>query len=121
MKVGQGELAILNPMEAFSIIWVWTPLVAAIFLGSPWILYQIWSFIAPGLYKRERKWAIPFVLCTAGLFITGGLFAYFVAFRFGLTFLLSIGPHSGVSNVISIDYYFSLFCDVMLGVALVFE
>ena len=41
--------------------------------------------------RRERKWAVPFVLCTAGLFIIGGLFAYFVAFRYGLAFLLGLG------------------------------
>ena len=64
----------IDPMEQFSIIWMWTPLVASLFLGSPWILYQVWAFISPGLYRREKKWAVPFVLCTAGLFILGGVF-----------------------------------------------
>jgi sec-independent protein translocase protein TatC len=76
-KLGTGGLVGINAMEQFEIIWMWTPLVASLFLGSPWILYQVWAFIAPGLYERERKWAIPFVLTTAGLFILGGLFAYF--------------------------------------------
>ena len=58
-------------------------MLAAIFLASPWVLYQVWAFIAPGLYRKERRWAGPFVLISAGLFIAGGLFAYFVAFRFG--------------------------------------
>jgi len=49
------------------------------------------GFISPGLYKRERRFAVPFVLCTAGLFILGGAFAYLVVFRFVLTFLLGIG------------------------------
>jgi sec-independent protein translocase protein TatC len=116
-----GELTIIDPMEGFSIIWMWTPLVASIFLASPWIIYQVWAFIAPGLYKRERRWAIPFVLTTAGLFLAGGCFAYFVAFRYGLAFLLGIGGFAGVVPMVSIDKYFSLFVDVMLGVALVFE
>ena len=121
-KIGvKGGLTIIDPMEGFSIIWMWTPLVAAIFLGSPWIIYQVWAFIAPGLYKRERKWAVPFVLTTAGLFLTGGMFAYFVAFRYGLAFLLGIGGFAGVVPMVSIDRYFSLFVNVMLGVALVFE
>jgi sec-independent protein translocase protein TatC len=119
-KVG-GSLVGIDPMEQFSILWMWTPLVASIFLGSPWILYQIWAFIAPGLYKSERRWAVPFVLTTAGLFISGGLFAYFVAFRFGLTFLLGLGGFAGIKPMISIDKYFELFVDVMLGVSAIFE
>ena len=121
-KIGaRDKLVIIDPMEGFSIIWVWTPLVATMFVASPWVIYQIWAFIAPGLYKRERKWAVPFVLTTAGLFITGGLFAYFIAFRFGLAFLLGIGLGVGVEPFVSIDRYFSLFVNVMLGVSLVFE
>jgi sec-independent protein translocase protein TatC len=120
-KLGTGGLVGINAMEQFEIIWMWTPLVASLFLGSPWILYQIWAFIAPGLYQRERKWAIPFVLTTAGLFIAGGLFAYFLAFRYGLTFLLGIGKFAGITTTLSIDSYFDLFVDVILGVSLIFE
>ena len=116
-----GSLVGIDPMEQFSILWMWTPLVASIFLASPWILYQIWAFIAPGLYKSERRWAVPFVLTTAGLFISGGLFAYFIAFRFGLTFLLGLGGFAGIKPMISIDKYFELFVDVMLGVSVIFE
>ncbi len=120
-KLGTGGLVGINAMEQFEIIWMWTPLVASLFLGSPWILYQVWAFIAPGLYERERKWAIPFVLTTGGLFILGGLFAYFLAFRYGLTFLLGIGKFAGVTTALSIDSYFDLFVDVMLGVSILFE
>jgi sec-independent protein translocase protein TatC len=120
-KIGKGSLVAIHPMEQFSIIYVWTPLLASIFVASPWILYQVWAFISPGLYQKERRWAVPFVLTTAGLFITGGMFAYFVAFRYGLVFLLSIGGFANVQSMVSIDYYFDLFVDVMLGVSLVFE
>jgi sec-independent protein translocase protein TatC len=120
-KLGTGGLVGINAMEQFEIIWMWTPLVASLFLGSPWIVYQIWAFIAPGLYQRERKWAIPFVLTTAGLFLLGGLFAYFLAFRYGLTFLLGIGKFAGITTTLSIDSYFDLFVDVMLGVSMMFE
>ena len=108
-------------MEAFSIIWVKVPLVFSLFLASPWVLYQVWAFIAPGLYQKEKRLAFPFVLSTAGLFILGGCFAYFVAFRFGLAFLLSIGLSNGVTPLVTITHYFDLFVNVMLGVALVFE
>jgi sec-independent protein translocase protein TatC len=81
----------------------------------------LWAFISPGLYKRERRWAAPFVLITAGLFIAGGLFAYFLAFRYGLEFLLGIGMSNSVTPMVSITEYFDLFVNVTLGVGLVFE
>jgi sec-independent protein translocase protein TatC len=111
----------ITPMESFNVIWMKLPILCAIFISSPWILYQVWAFIAPGLYRRERRWAVPFVLSSAGLFITGGLFAYFVAFRFALTFLLSIGRGNYVTPMVSITEYFDLFVNVILGVGLVFE
>jgi sec-independent protein translocase protein TatC len=122
-KIGikDGHLTIIDPMEGFTVIWFKLPLVASLFVGCPWVLYQIWAFIAPGLYKRERRWAVPFVVTTAGLFITGGLFAYFVAFRYGLAFLLGIELGGGVVPMVSVTTYFDLFVNVILGVALVFE
>jgi sec-independent protein translocase protein TatC len=122
-KIGANPpvLVINEPMEGFSIIWVKVPLVISLFLASPWVLYQVWAFIAPGLYKNEKKWAVPFVVSTAGLFITGGCFAYFVAFRFGLAFLLGIGLTGRVIPLVTITNYFDLFTDVMLGVSAVFE
>jgi len=116
-----AQFVAIDPMEQFSIIWVWTPLVAALFLASPWILWQVWAFISPGLYQKEKRWAIPFVLSTAGLFLAGGAFGYFLAFRYGATFLFGLGQSVGVHPLISIDKYFELFVDVMLGIGAVFE
>jgi sec-independent protein translocase protein TatC len=117
----EQNLVQIEPMEAFNIIWFKLPVLCAIFLASPWVLYQVWAFISPGLYRHERKWAAPFVLGTAGLFITGGVFAYFVVFRYGLTFLLSIGQGNHVVAMVSITEYFNLFVNVTMGVGLVFE
>ncbi|MBI3665359.1 MAG: twin-arginine translocase subunit TatC [Acidobacteria bacterium] len=97
------------------------PLLTAVFLASPWLLYQLWAFIAPGLYKKERRWAAPFVISTAGLFVLGGLFAYFVAFRFALVFLLGLGLGNHVRPLVSVEEYFSIFVNVMLGIGVVFE
>lgn len=121
LKVVPPRLAITAPMEGFSIIWVKLPILCAIFLASPWIVYQVWAFISPGLYKRERRLAVPFILSTAGLFIAGGLFAYFLAFRYGLTFLLGIATMNDVQPIVTITEYFDLFVNVTLGVGLVFE
>jgi sec-independent protein translocase protein TatC len=115
------KLTLITPMEAFNIVWVKLPILTAIFIASPWILYQVWGFISPGLYKKERRWAAPFVICSAGLFITGGLFGYFVAFRYGLTFLLGLAVNNNVTPMVSMTEYFDLFVDVMLGIGLIFE
>ena len=115
------RLVAITPMEQFNIIYLKLPLLMSIFVGSPWLLYQVWAFISPGLYKKEKRWAVPFITCTAGLFIAGGCFAYFVAFRYGLEFLLGIGRDINVSPMVSINEYFDLFVDVTLGVGLVFE
>lgn len=111
----------LSPTDAFTVIWMKVPLLTATFLSSPWIIYQVWSFISPGLYKKERRFAAPFILCTAGLFVLGGLFAYFVAFRFGLEFLLGMGKDINVEPAINLVDYFDLFVNVSLGIGLVFE
>jgi sec-independent protein translocase protein TatC len=121
LKVNPPTLVSIEPLEQFSIVWVKLPLLCSIFLASPWVLWQVWSFIAPGLYKKERRWAAPFVIVSAGLFILGGLFAYFVAFRFGLVFLLGLGIDIGITPMVSITAYFDLFVNVVLGIGLVFE
>jgi len=121
LGVNPPNLAQIEPMEAFNVIWFKLPSLVAVFLSSPWILYQVWAFIAPGLYKKERRMAAPFVISSAGLFILGGCFAYFVAFRYGLTFLLGIGHGIGVTPIISINEYFALFVNVTLGIGVVFE
>jgi sec-independent protein translocase protein TatC len=115
------HLVQIAPMEIFSIVWIKMPLLVSLFIGSPWVLYQVWAFISPGLYKKERRWAVPFILCTAGLFIAGGLFAYFVAFRYGLEFLLGIGRNVDIAPMVSVTEYFDLFVNVTLGIAVVFE
>lgn len=115
------DLYVISPMEGFNIVWFKLPLVCSIFLAFPWVLYQVWAFISPGLYRRERRWAAPFILCSSGLFLLGGCFAYFVVFKYGLTFLLGIEHGNGVKAMVSITEYFDLFVNVMLGVGVVFE
>ena len=121
LGINPPNLVQITPMEQFNVIYLKLPLLMSIFVGSPWLLYQVWAFISPGLYKREKRWAVPFITCTAGLFIMGGCFAYFVAFKFGLEFLLGIGRDVHVTPMVSINEYFDLFVDVTLGVGLVFE
>lgn len=121
LHVNPPTLKLISPMDTFQIIWMKLPILCAIFIASPWILYQVWAFIAPGLYKRERRLAGPFVVSSAGLFILGGLFAYFVAFRYGLEFLMGLGIGQGIDPAVNVNEYYDLFVDVMLGVGIIFE
>ena len=115
------QLYVFDPMDAFQIIWVKLPVVWAIFLGSPWLLYQLWAFIRPGLYRHERRWAAPLIVGSSGLFILGGVFAYFVIFPYGLTFLLGIAKSQILTAQVPIDIYFELFVNVVLSVGVIFE
>jgi len=88
-------------------------------IASPWILYQIWLFVAPALYKHERKAITGFLFSTVFLFLSGIAFGYFVSVPYVLRFLISFqGP---VVPLISINEYFDLILLVLLGLGLVFE
>ena len=114
-------LVALTPMESFHMLYLKIPILAAVFLTSPWLMYQVWAFIAPGLYKRERRWTVPFVFSTATLFILGGVFGYFVMLRFALVFLVGIGFESDIQPMISVSSYFNLFVTLLLGLGIVFQ
>jgi sec-independent protein translocase protein TatC len=114
------ELIVTSPTEAFNLE-LKLALLAGIFLGAPFILGQVWLFISPGLYKHERRYALPFILSSSILFILGGLFGYFVAFPFALEFLIEWAKSMGVTPRISASEYFDLFIMVELGLAVIFE
>ncbi|MGH9475377.1 MAG: twin-arginine translocase subunit TatC [Terriglobales bacterium] len=113
-----GHLVYFNPVDPFN-LYVKLGLICALFLASPWILYQVWAFIRPGLFPRERRYVIPFVVCTSALFLAGGAFAYLYAFPLVLNFL--IGYAHRFTPEININEYFNLFSTVVLGVGAVFE
>jgi sec-independent protein translocase protein TatC len=95
--------------------------MAAIFLSSPFLLAQLWLFISPGLYRRERRYALPFVFFASILFVLGGLFAYFIALPVGLKFLIDIGKHLGMSTLINVSSAFDLVFALEVGMGVVFE
>ena len=88
-------------------------------ISSPVWLYQIWAFVAPGLYRREKRWAYLFVGAAAPLFAVGAALAYEVMSR-GLRYLLHLTPN-GVLNLPSVDTYLSYFQAMILGFGLAFE
>ena len=65
--------------------------ISALFLGSPFIFYQLWLFISPGLYAKEKKYVLPFVIMATIFFFLGGAFAYYIVFPMYCKFLLGFG------------------------------
>ena len=112
------SLVYLNPIEPFN-LYVKISAMAGIFVASPVILYQIWSFISPGLYRHEKKYIAPFMVSTVGLFLAGGLFGYKVAFPTALKFLLDFS--SQFTPMITIKEYTDLFLTIVIGLGAIFE
>ena len=109
-----------NPTQPFN-LFLKTSFLAAVFLSSPFILAQVWLFIAPGLYKHERRYAIPFIVSTSVLAMLGGVFGYFIAFPFALRFLISWGETANLEAMIDASQYFSLFLTIEIGLGIVFQ
>ncbi|HBH35847.1 MAG TPA: twin-arginine translocase subunit TatC [Gammaproteobacteria bacterium] len=95
-------------------------LVASIFLTIPFIFYQMWAFIAPGLYKHERKLVMPLVVSSTFLFYLGVLFAYYVVFPLVFAFLSSISPE-GVNAMPDIAAYLDFVLTLFFAFGLAFE
>ena len=93
---------------------------AGLFLAAPVILFQLWLFISPGLYRHERRWAAPFIIATTGLFVLGGYFGWRVMLPATCQFFV-IQMGKNFKQVITIDDYFSFSSMLCLGAGLVFE
>lgn len=94
--------------------------VAALFAASPYLFYQVWAFIAPGLYEEEKRYAIPLALCSAVFFIGGAAFCYLVVFPFAFTFFLSYSTDSIVA-MLSINEYLGFSLKMLIAFGLIFE
>lgn len=112
------KLAFTRLTEPF-MLYIKVSFLAALFIASPFIFFQIWLFVAPGLYQKEKKWVIPFVFFTSFFFIAGALFGYLVVFPWACRFFLHMG--SDFQPVITVDQYFGLTIKLLLGIALIFE
>ncbi|MBV9670435.1 MAG: twin-arginine translocase subunit TatC [Acidobacteriales bacterium] len=115
------HLVYTNPLDPFN-LQVKIAFVAGIFLSCPWVLYQVWQFISPALYRHEKRYALPFLVSTVGLFLAGGFFGYYLVYPQALTFLIHQGTEiQNAQAMITINEYVSLFMTIELGLGLVFE
>jgi len=95
-------------------------LVAAIFLAIPYILYQAWSFVAPGMYRNEKRLAVPLLVSSVLLFYTGAAFAYFVVFPLVFAFFTSVGPEE-ITIMTDINRYLDFVLKLFFAFGLAFE
>ncbi len=112
------RLGYLNPVDPFN-FYLKIALFGGLILASPFVLYQLWLFIAPGLYQRERRYVVPFMFATVGLFLGGAYFGYRFVFPGALEFLIGFGAQ--FKPLVTIEEYEGLFFTVILGLGLIFE
>lgn len=104
-----------QPILYFKLIFI-----AGLILGIPWIIYQLWKFIAPGLYQNERKWVIAIITSSTFAFLCGVMFAYFVMLPSMISFAASFGSKA-IENIIDVNEYISFFTTIVLASGLIFE
>jgi len=112
------KLAYTNPTDPFT-VYMKVAFIAAIFLTIPLTLYEVWKFIAPGLYRKEKKYVVPFLTSSVILFVLGGAFCYYIVLPQAYAFLIGLGGH--FMPVIKIDEYLDLTNMMLLGFGLIFE
>jgi sec-independent protein translocase protein TatC len=117
-KVDHAHLIVIGVLDPFT-IWIQVAFYFGLIVTCPFWLYQLWAFIAPGLYRREKRWTYVFVFTAAPLFLLGASLAYLVMSR-GLRYLLALAP-SGISVYPTISNYLSYFQAMILGFGLAFE
>jgi sec-independent protein translocase protein TatC len=113
------KLAMTHPMDALNLD-LQVALLAGAILASPFILYQVWLFIAPGLYQREKRFVIPFMTATVGLFLAGASFGYFFVLPGAMEILIVKFGHD-FTPMITIEEYTSFFLSIILGLGVSFE
>jgi sec-independent protein translocase protein TatC len=112
------QLVYTAPTEPFN-IYMKVGMVAGIFVASPIVLYQVWLFIAPGLFRNEKKYVLPFMFSTVALFLAGGIFGYVMVYPAALDFLIGYGEQ--FRPMITITEYTDLFLTIIVGLGVVFE
>jgi sec-independent protein translocase protein TatC len=114
----EQKLVYLSPTEPFN-MYMRVGLIVGVFLASPVVLYQIWMFISPGLYRNEKRYVMPFMFSSVGLFLAGGFFGYRIVYPAALDFLIQYGRQ--FQPMITIGEYTDLFLTIILGLGVIFE
>ncbi len=114
-----GTKLAFTHLTAPFMLYMKTAFLAALILTAPFIFLQLWYFVAPGLYQKEKKYVFPFVFFTTVFFVLGILFGYLLVFPWACRFFIKLG--SDFQPVITVDQYFSFALRILLGIGLIFE
>lgn len=117
-KIGK-QLVFTHPMDPLN-IYLQVSLIGGAILASPFILFQVWLFIAPGLYQKERRFVVPFMAATVGLFLAGASFGYFWVLPGALKILIVDFGHN-FTSMVTIEEYSGFFLSIILGLGISFE
>lgn len=116
----QDDLVLLGIPSAFT-LYMRVALYIGMGLAIPFLLYQVWAFISPGLYKHEKKYAVPVLTMTGVFFIAGAAFAYYIAFPAACNYLLGLQTEGGFRTLPDAESYFDLIILIMIGLGIVFQ
>ena len=114
-----GSFIYTDPGEAF-FIWIKIAAISGLLISSPYVMWQVWLFIAPGLYANEKKLAVPFVVFASALFIGGAAFSHYVLFPFAWKFFASFSNEFVVFTP-RIEPVFALYVKLLLAMGLIFQ
>ncbi len=116
----EGDSLIFTGIPEAFFTYIKVSLLAGLLLVAPYIFYQFWMFVAPGLYKHERRLMVPIAIVSALFFVGGAMFGYFVVFPFGFEFLLGFATET-IRPLPSMREYLSFSSKLLLAFGLVFE
>ncbi|MBN1569314.1 MAG: twin-arginine translocase subunit TatC [Acidobacteria bacterium] len=112
------SLVYTSPTQVFT-LYMKVSFLAGIFLTIPLTLYEVWKFIAPGLYRKEKRYVVPFLVSSIALFLSGAAFCYYIVLPAAFKFLIDLG--SSFMPMIKIDEYLDLINMMLLGFGIIFE
>ena len=116
----EGDQMIFTNLPEMFFAYIKVAFIAGILVSAPLIFYELWMFVAPGLYKNEKKLMAPFVISSTILFVGGSLFGYFIVFPFGFKFFIAFS-NEYVKALPSVKQYFSFSLKLLFAFGLVFE
>jgi sec-independent protein translocase protein TatC len=118
---GEQDDLVLTSIPGGFTLYMRVALYIGIGLAIPFLLYQVWAFISPGLYKHEKRYAVPVLTMTGFFFLAGAAFAYYIAFPAACNYLLGLQSSGGFRTLPDAESYFDLIILIMIGLGIVFQ